>query len=114
MPNTRSILARLSRDELLGVLDAYELDVPDRRVKDWAGSNTASVILSASLFLLAEALMMSRGFRSVVLALVFSASLPAAALAQVQVVSCPEDGTFGDSLKRGFYVGSFGANALSP
>ena len=27
-------LTRLSRDELLGVLDAYELAVPDRRVKD--------------------------------------------------------------------------------
>ena len=34
MPTTRAILARLSRDELLGVLDAYELAVPDRRVKD--------------------------------------------------------------------------------
>ena len=34
MPTKRAILARLSRDELLGVLDAYELDVPDRRVKD--------------------------------------------------------------------------------
>ena len=34
MPTKRAILARLSRDELLGVLDAYELAVPDRRVKD--------------------------------------------------------------------------------
>ncbi len=34
MPTTRAILARLSRDELLGVIDAYEFDVPDRRVKD--------------------------------------------------------------------------------
>ena len=34
MPTTRAILARLSRDELLAVLDAYELAVPDRRVKD--------------------------------------------------------------------------------
>ena len=34
MPTTRALLARLSRDELLGVLDAYELAVPDRRIKD--------------------------------------------------------------------------------
>jgi hypothetical protein len=34
VPTTRAILGRLSRDELLGVLDAYELAVPDRRVKD--------------------------------------------------------------------------------
>ena len=34
MSTTRAILAGLSRDELLGVLDAYELDVPDRLVKD--------------------------------------------------------------------------------
>ena len=34
MPTQLAILARLSRDELLGVLDAYELAVPDRRVKD--------------------------------------------------------------------------------
>ena len=34
MPTKRAILVRLSRDELLGVLDAYELAVPDRRVKD--------------------------------------------------------------------------------
>ena len=34
MLTKRAILARLNRDELLGALDAYELDVPDRRVKD--------------------------------------------------------------------------------
>ena len=34
MPTQRAILVRLSRDELLGVIDAYELDVPDRRIKD--------------------------------------------------------------------------------
>ena len=34
MPTKSAILARLSRDELLGVLDAYELAAPDRRVKD--------------------------------------------------------------------------------
>ena len=34
MPTTRAILAQLTRNELLGVLDAYELDVSDRRVKD--------------------------------------------------------------------------------
>ena len=34
MPTTRAILARLSRDELLGVLDAYELAVPNGRGKD--------------------------------------------------------------------------------
>jgi hypothetical protein len=34
VPTTRAILGRLSRDELLGVLNAYELAVPDRRVKE--------------------------------------------------------------------------------
>ena len=34
MPTQRAIFARLSRDELLGVIDAYELDAPDRRIKD--------------------------------------------------------------------------------
>ena len=34
MPTKSAILARLSRDELLGVLDANELAVPVRRVKD--------------------------------------------------------------------------------
>ena len=34
MPTIRAILEELSRDELLGVLDAYDLDVSDRRVKD--------------------------------------------------------------------------------
>ena len=34
MPTTRAILTKLTRDELLVVLDAYDLDVSDRRVKD--------------------------------------------------------------------------------
>jgi hypothetical protein len=34
MPTRRAILGQLSRDALLGVLDAYELAVPDRRVRD--------------------------------------------------------------------------------
>ena len=34
MPTTRAILAQLTRNELLGVVDAYDLDVSDRRVKD--------------------------------------------------------------------------------
>ncbi len=34
MPTTRAILTQLSRDELLGVLDAYDLRVSDRRVKN--------------------------------------------------------------------------------
>ena len=34
MPTKRTTPARLNRDKLLGVLDAYELDVPNQRVKD--------------------------------------------------------------------------------
>ena len=34
MPTIRAILGQLSRDALLGVLDAYDLRVSDRRVKD--------------------------------------------------------------------------------
>lgn len=34
MPTTRAILTQLTRDELLGVLDAYDLRVSDRRVKN--------------------------------------------------------------------------------
>ena len=34
MPTTRAVLERLSRDELLGIVDAYELPVPSRRGKD--------------------------------------------------------------------------------
>ena len=38
MPTTRALLAQFSRDELLTALDAYELTVPDRRVKKTSSS----------------------------------------------------------------------------
>ena len=34
MPSKREILALLTRDELLGVVDQFELEVPNRRAKD--------------------------------------------------------------------------------
>ncbi len=34
MPSRREILALLTRDELLGIVDQFELEVPNRRAKD--------------------------------------------------------------------------------
>ena len=34
MPTKREILALLTRDELLGVVDLFELEVPSRRAKE--------------------------------------------------------------------------------